>query len=62
VMQDLKAVAKAADFKPAENIGRICLVAEEWTPMNGMLTAAQKIKRKDIGKKYAAEIEKMYQS
>ena len=60
VLENLKAVAKAADFKPAEILGAVYLVHEEWTPENGLLTAAQKLKRADIVKRYAADIKTMY--
>lgn len=41
---------------------RLTLCKEIWTPASGLLTAAFKIKRIEIQKKYKAEIEKMYKS
>eukprot|EP00842_Homolaphlyctis_polyrhiza_P004198 jgi/Hompol1/477/HPOL_005320-RA len=60
VLEDLKSVAKSAGFKPAEVIMSVTILHEEWTPQNGLLTAAQKIKRADITKKFKAELNKMY--
>ena len=39
---------------------RIYICAEEWTPDNNLLTAAMKIKRINILRFYAKEIERMY--
>lgn len=39
---------------------RIYLCAEEWTPANDLLTAALKIKRMNLLKFYAKEVEAMY--
>ena len=37
------------------------LIAEPWTPENGLLTSAMKIKRKPIQKSYQSEIDDMYE-
>ncbi|CAG8537336.1 10610_t:CDS:2 [Funneliformis mosseae] len=60
VLQACLALAKKSDFKPAELLSAIALVPDEWTAQNGLLTAAQKIKRKDLQDKYKAEIDRMY--
>jgi long-chain acyl-CoA synthetase len=39
---------------------KIIITPEEWTPDNGMLTAALKLKRINITHKYKVEIEKMF--
>lgn len=39
---------------------RITLVTEIWTPDMGLVTAAFKLKRKDIQNKYQADIDRMY--
>lgn len=39
-----------------EALGAIVLTFDEWTPESGMVTAAQKIQRKSIEKKYEADI------
>ncbi|CAI2175010.1 8772_t:CDS:2 [Funneliformis geosporum] len=61
VFQACLAQAKKADFKPAELLSAVSLVTDEWTAQNGLLTAAQKIKRKDLQQKYKAEIDRMYE-
>ena len=39
---------------------KIALVLDEWTPESGLITAASKLKRKEVEKHYLSEIEKMY--
>lgn len=41
---------------------KIALFLDEWTPESGLVTAAMKLKRKDIEKYYSNEIQKMYTS
>ncbi|KAI9331185.1 hypothetical protein BDR26DRAFT_807019 [Obelidium mucronatum] len=60
VLRSLKEIAKKVGFKAAEVVGQIYLVGEEWTPQNGLLTAAMKLQRKSIVNKYKAEIKAMY--
>ncbi|KAK6099727.1 long-chain fatty acid-CoA ligase [Batrachochytrium dendrobatidis] len=62
VLDDFKRLAKSAGFKPAEIVQAITLTADEWTPSNGYLTAAQKIKRAEVLSKYSADIKKMYKA
>ncbi|KAJ3232747.1 long-chain fatty acid-CoA ligase [Chytriomyces hyalinus] len=60
VLKDLQAIAKSVSFKQAEILGQIFLAHEEWTPQNGMLTAAMKLQRKLILEKYKKEVADMY--
>jgi len=60
VLKDLLALAKRVSLKPAEVIGAVVLVNDEWTPVNGLLTAAQKLKRMEITKRYQVEIDAAY--
>jgi long-chain acyl-CoA synthetase len=60
VHNSLKDVAKKAGLKPAEIVGAVYVAGEEWTPQNGLLTAAMKLKRKELLAHYAAQIKKMY--
>ncbi|MCQ2960108.1 MAG: long-chain fatty acid--CoA ligase [Bacteroidales bacterium] len=48
---------KFADY---EQVKRFILVAEEWTPQNGMLSPTLKVKRKVVQEKYAQEIETLF--
>jgi len=41
-------------------IGDFILYDEEWTPENTMLTAAMKLKRENIYKKYKGDAEEIY--
>lgn len=40
-----------------EILQAVILTPEEWTPENGLVTAAQKIQRNKIAKEFAKEIE-----
>ncbi|KAI9362425.1 hypothetical protein DFJ73DRAFT_812305 [Zopfochytrium polystomum] len=51
VLANLKDIAKRVGLPPAE---------VEWTPQNGLLTAAMKLKRKDLIARYQSQINKMY--
>ncbi|CAG8676465.1 7464_t:CDS:2, partial [Cetraspora pellucida] len=62
VLQACISQGKKAGLKPAELLGDVTLVPDEWTAHNGLLTAASKIKRKDIQTKYKAELDRMYES
>ncbi|KAI9323688.1 hypothetical protein BX666DRAFT_2117248 [Dichotomocladium elegans] len=63
VKQDiLKAIViqgKQGGLKPAEMLFDIYLSPEEWTIESGLLTAAQKIKRQDINKRFKAQLDAM---
>lgn len=59
-LAELKDVSKKSKLKPFETISNILLTADEWTPANGMLTDAMKVKRSDIYKKYAKELASLY--
>ncbi|CAG2172439.1 unnamed protein product [Oppiella nova] len=47
-------------LKKAEIPTKIMICADEWSPDNGMLTAAMKLKRNNIMKKYEKDIEVMF--
>ena len=51
-----------SQFANHEQVKRFELVTDEWTQANGMLTPTLKIKRKEVEKRYADTIEKMYQA
>jgi len=60
VLADLKAVCKAAKLNKFETPEKLVLCSELWTPDNDMLTAVQKLKRKPIADKHAADIDAVY--
>jgi len=60
VLDACLATAKRAGLKPAEMLQGVYLESEEWTAQAGLLTAAQKLKRKEINQAYVAEIKTLY--
>ena len=54
--------AKQKSFKGYEKIRAFKLVAEEWTPENGMLTQTLKVKRREVIKLNQSAIESLYGS
>ncbi|MDD2942092.1 MAG: long-chain fatty acid--CoA ligase [bacterium] len=48
------------DFAKYEQIAEFAIIAEDFTPDNGMLTPTLKLKRKTIAEKYATEIDALY--
>ncbi|CAO3598080.1 unnamed protein product [Absidia cylindrospora] len=59
VLAALLAQAKDAGLKPAEILFDIHLCHEDWTTDNGLLTAAQKLKRQDVNKKFKEQLDTM---
>lgn len=57
VLKALNGVGKKQGLKPLETLQTVVLTEEEWTPQNGMLTAAQKLNRKEIIKQNQKEID-----
>jgi long-chain acyl-CoA synthetase len=62
VLDEMMVDAKAAGLKGTELVAAVALCDEEWNSENGMLTAAQKLKRKDVLTKFRTEIEDTYKS
>ncbi|MCJ1400898.1 long-chain fatty acid-CoA ligase [Xylographa trunciseda] len=60
VLRQLQEAGKAGGLAGIEIIDGVVLADDEWTPANGMTTAAQKINRKKILKKYQKEVNKAY--
>ncbi|KAI7962799.1 hypothetical protein MJO28_000893 [Puccinia striiformis f. sp. tritici] len=56
VLKELLATGKKAGFKPLELLQSVVLTDEEWTPLNGLTTAAQKLNRKAILEHYAEAV------
>ncbi|KAI9498714.1 hypothetical protein BDB00DRAFT_867335 [Zychaea mexicana] len=59
ILTALLGQAKEAGLKPAEMLFDIYVCHEEWTIDNGLLTAAQKLKRSDINKEYKEILDTM---
>jgi long-chain acyl-CoA synthetase len=56
VLKECNAVGKKNGFKTMELLQAVVLTPDEWTPESGLVTAAQKIQRNKIAKKFEAEI------
>lgn len=57
VLKSLNAVGKKAGFKALEMLQTVVITDEEWTPQNGLMTAASKLNRPVISKKFKAQID-----
>jgi long-chain acyl-CoA synthetase len=55
-LKECNALGKKNGFKPQELLQAVILTPEEWTPENGLVTAAQKIQRSKIAKTFEKEI------
>jgi long-chain acyl-CoA synthetase len=60
VLNTMNAIGKKNGFKPMELLQAVIITTEEWTPENGLTTAAQKIQRKAIEKKFKNEIDAIW--
>jgi long-chain acyl-CoA synthetase len=60
ILKECNALGKKNAFKPMELLQAVILTGEEWTPENGLVTAAQKIQRSKIAKKFEKEITVRY--
>lgn len=56
-LKDMQAIAKKNGFKSIEVVQGVVLAPEEWTPENGLVTAAQKVQRKAVEKMFWEEIQ-----
>ena len=60
VVKDVEATCKAAKLSKFEIPTKVVLIEELWTPENDMLTAVQKLKRREIVAKHKAAIDSVY--
>jgi long-chain acyl-CoA synthetase len=60
VLEELQKVGRELGLKSIETVRAVFLSPEEWTPQNDMLTAAMKLNRNIIYKRFDAEIKQMY--
>jgi long-subunit acyl-CoA synthetase (AMP-forming) len=56
VMKECNAAGKKQGFKTMEMLEAVILTPDDWTPENGLVTAAQKINRKKVSGKFNSEI------
>lgn len=59
-LRALQNAGRAGGLRGFELIDGVVLSDEEWTPQNGLLTAAQKLQRKKLVDKYRKEIDRAY--
>ena len=62
VLAEINSTGKKAGLSQMELLMGVVLVADEWTPESGLVTAAQKLQRKAIEKRYEADIKQAYGS
>ncbi|ORY03195.1 acetyl-CoA synthetase-like protein [Basidiobolus meristosporus CBS 931.73] len=60
LLQDMNSIGKKSNFASAEMLHDVFICDEDWTSENGLLTAAQKLKRKEIVDRYKEKIEALY--
>ncbi|ORX97316.1 acetyl-CoA synthetase-like protein [Basidiobolus meristosporus CBS 931.73] len=60
ILQDMNSIAKKNKFVSAEMLHDVFISDEDWTSDNGLLTAAQKLKRREIVDRYKEKIEALY--
>ncbi|CAD2222972.1 hypothetical protein ADEAN_001053100 [Angomonas deanei] len=60
VLESLQQTARDAGRKSFEVVKTVKLLGDEWTPENGALTAAMKLKRSAIDKRYEKEIQELF--
>jgi long-chain acyl-CoA synthetase len=60
VQKELGKVADQNRFEKWEKVAAVRLYPEPWTPANGLLTEAMKLKRFEIQKRFKADIDEMY--
>lgn len=62
VLRDMLAAAKQAGLSSLEMLSGVVLVDEEWTPINGLVTATSKVNRRALKERYKKEIEAGFKS
>ncbi|OCH87696.1 long-chain-fatty-acid-CoA-ligase [Obba rivulosa] len=60
VLKSCNAAGKKAALKPMEILQAVVLTADEWTPENGIVTAAQKVQRRKVAERYKDDIKRVY--
>jgi len=60
ILKELNKTATSAGLRSIEKLSAVLICHEEWTPDNGCLTAAMKIKRQDLHQKFKDDIKRKY--
>jgi long-chain acyl-CoA synthetase len=61
ILKALQDTGRQKGLKSIETVRSVFVTSDEWTPENDLLTAANKVKRQLIVKKYKQEIDAMYE-
>ena len=61
MLTSLVNTAKEYNLKGTSLVGDVIISDEEWTPQNGLLTAAMKLQRRNIEKRFEKEIKAAYE-
>ncbi|KPI85420.1 putative Long chain fatty Acyl CoA synthetase [Leptomonas seymouri] len=61
VLHSFQKTARNANRKSFEVVQNVKLLTDEWTPENGVLTAAMKLKRSAIDEKYKDDIKELFE-
>ncbi len=59
-MKALQSEAQKEGLKGPEVVKKVVVVKDDWTPENGLLTAAMKTKRPAVVEKYKEQIQKAF--
>ncbi|KAJ7018032.1 hypothetical protein C8F04DRAFT_1330281 [Mycena alexandri] len=62
VLRECNAVGKKSGLNATATLTAVVLTPDEWTPGSGLVTAAQKIQRSAIAKKFDREIKEAYKN
>ncbi|KAK4456530.1 long-chain-fatty-acid--CoA ligase 1 [Cladorrhinum samala] len=60
ILKELQTAGRAGGLSGIEIIDGVVVVDDEWTPQNGLVTAAQKLNRRGILEKYRKEVAHAY--
>lgn len=56
MLKECNKVGKRDGLRPMELLGAVILTANEWTPENGLLTAAQRVRRGKLARYFEREL------
>lgn len=60
VLKELQETGKSGGLAGSEIVEAVVLVDEEWNPMNGLTTSAQKLNRRAILERYKTQVDEAY--
>jgi long-chain acyl-CoA synthetase len=60
VLRELQSTGRSGGLAGIEIVEAVVLVDEEWNPMNGLTTSAQKLNRRAILERYKKQVDEAY--